>query len=508
MDNKKTRKRRAIIACIVYMIMIVFGSLCLYLKKFVNLEPAYIFNIGVDLTGLFIGFVLHICCLIDEQKEGNSNRYFLYLLNVSYLGLFTDLMAWIVNNNPDYKMLNLIDNTLYYMCMPIAALFFWLFITTLIGKKTPLTDKITTAMRIFALIAIITRIINIFTGMYFIIDKDGAYQRATYYPISMLFAYFTLFVSMGYLIKERKSLQQHQFVALILYIIAPLVSAITTMGIYGLSISYGVLEIILLLMYCVVNITQGKEKAASEKELAVATSIQENVLPHVFPPYPDRNEFDLYASMTPAKEVGGDFYDFFLVDDSHLALVIADVSGKGVPAALFMMITKALLKSRLQAGDSPGTALANVNNALLEDDQDSMFVTVWAMVLDLKTGEGIVANAGHEHPAIRKNNGLYELVKYDHSIPVAIMEDMAFKEHHFKMAVGDCLFVYTDGVPEATNLDKQLFGEERMLDALNIKPDGSLKETLENVFNSVSEFCEGAVQSDDLTLLALRYLGK
>ena len=242
-------------------------------------------------------------------------------------------------------------------------------------------------------------------------------------------------------------------------------------------------------------------------ELDMAKSIQESQLPSIFPPYPNRPDFDIYASMTPAREVGGDFYDFFLVDDDHLCLVIADVSGKGVPAALFMMISKILIKNRIMNGEPPGMALENVNRQLQEGGETDMFVTVWLCLLDIRTGKGIVANAGHEHPALRRAGGKYELLVYRHSPALGMMPDMVFAEHEFQMRSGDSLFVYTDGVPEATDAHNEMFGTDRMLEALNADPDASVEAILASVRNSVNAFVKEAEQFDDLTMLCLEYKG-
>ena len=252
-------------------------------------------------------------------------------------------------------------------------------------------------------------------------------------------------------------------------------------------------------------ITAEKERIGAE--LNVATQIQADMLPRIFPAFPERKEFDLYASMTPAKEVGGDFYDFFLVDDDHIALVMADVSGKGVPAALFMVIAKTLIKNRAQMGDSPAEALKNVNEQLCEGNDAELFVTVWLAVIDIRTGKGLAANAGHEHPAIRHADGSFELLKYRHSPAVATMDGIRFKEHEFTLNPGDCLFVYTDGVPEATNAENVLFGEERMLSALNKEPGAAPEKILSNVHSAIKEFVGEAPQFDDITMLGFSYAG-
>ena len=253
------------------------------------------------------------------------------------------------------------------------------------------------------------------------------------------------------------------------------------------------------------KVTAEKERIGAE--LNVATQIQADMLPRIFPPFPDRSEFDLYASMTPAKEVGGDFYDFFLVDEDHLCLVMADVSGKGVPAALFMVIAKTLIKNRAQLGESPAEILKNVNEQLCEGNEAELFVTVWLAIIEISTGRGMAANAGHEHPAIRRADGSYELVVYRHSPAVAMMEGIRFQEHSFELRPGDRLFVYTDGVPEATDAQNELFGAERMLAALNRDPAAEPRQLLANVRAEIDAFVGSAPQFDDITMLSLYYFG-
>lgn len=255
------------------------------------------------------------------------------------------------------------------------------------------------------------------------------------------------------------------------------------------------------------------QKAETEKtqrlstELDLASNIQTNTLPRIFPAYPERKEFALHASMTPAKEVGGDFYDFFFVDDDHIALVMADVSGKGIPAALFMMVSRTLIKNRAQMGGSPSEILYDVNNQLCEGNVADLFVTVWLAILEISTGKGMAANAGHEHPALRRAGGEFELVKYKHSLAVAAMEGMVFKEHEFELKPGDTLFVYTDGVAEASREDHTLFGPDRMLQALNKDPDAAPDRLLTNVMEGIQEFVQEAEQFDDITMLSLKYFG-
>ncbi len=254
------------------------------------------------------------------------------------------------------------------------------------------------------------------------------------------------------------------------------------------------------------RVTAEKERIGAE--LSVATQIQADMLPRIFPPFPDRKEFDIYATMTPAKEVGGDFYDMFLVDDNHLALVIADVSGKGVPAALFMVIAKTLIKDRAQMGVSPSEVLSLVNEQLCEGNEAELFVTVWLAIIEISTGKGLAVNAGHEHPALKHKDGQWELVQYKHSPAVATMEGMKFKQHEFTLNPGDYLYVYTDGVTEATNAKNELFGNDRLLASLNREPNATPNKLLKNVKEDIDSFVADAPQFDDITMMGIAWYGR
>lgn len=249
------------------------------------------------------------------------------------------------------------------------------------------------------------------------------------------------------------------------------------------------------------------EKQRLDTELRLATNIQAGMLPDKFPAFPERNDFDIYASMTPAKEVGGDFYDFFMIDENRLGIVMADVSGKGVPAALFMMHSKILLKSYTMMKQTPKAALEEVNRQICENNPEEMFVTVWLGVLDLRTGMFTAANAGHEKPAVKQADGHFELLKDKHGIMVGYMDGIRFKEYELQLTKGAKLFLYTDGVAEATDSNEKLFGTDRMIEALRTAEDKSPKEILAAVDAAVDKFVGEAPQFDDLTMLCIEYKG-
>ena len=249
------------------------------------------------------------------------------------------------------------------------------------------------------------------------------------------------------------------------------------------------------------------EKERLGAELEVATRIQENSLPQEFPPFPDRHEFDIFASMKPAKEVGGDLYDFFLIDDDHLGLVIGDVSGKGVPAALFMMVATYLIHHAATGDLSPARVLQNVNHQLCSRNPEEMFVTVWLGVLEISTGIIKAANAGHEYPALKKTGESFELVKDPHGLVLGGLDGARYKEYELQLTPGSKLFVYTDGLMEARNPENEMFGKERVLDALHSIEEGTIQEILDTVRDRVLEFNGDAPQFDDLTMLGIQYNG-
>ena len=253
------------------------------------------------------------------------------------------------------------------------------------------------------------------------------------------------------------------------------------------------------------SVTAENERITTE--LSLATRIQADMMPNIFPPFPERNEFDIFASMKPAREVGGDFYDFFLVDNDHLCMVMADVSGKGVPAALFMMASKIVLASYAMMGLSASEILNKANQALCANNQEEMFVTVWIGILEISTGKLTAANAGHEYPTLRHQDGKFELVKDRHGFVIGGMAVARYQAYELQLEPGSKLFVYTDGVPEATNGEGRMFGTERMLTALNEDPGASPDQILKNVNSAVSAFVDKAEQFDDLTMLCLDYKG-
>jgi len=253
------------------------------------------------------------------------------------------------------------------------------------------------------------------------------------------------------------------------------------------------------------KVTREQEKTSTE--LNVAATIQADMLPNTFPPFPDKKEFSIYALMNPARRVGGDFYDFFMIDDTHLCLVIADVSDKGVPAALFMVISKTLVKQRAEYGGTPAEILYEVNNKLCQDNSSVQFVTIWLMILDITTGKGMAANAGHETPLVRRYGQQFELLNDVHTMPIAAIPNAEFRDYELNLNPGDALFVYSDGATDATDPSQNRFSSSGILDALNTVKENDPKIMIDTVVKAIDDFAKGTPPFDDTTMLALCYHG-
>ena len=485
-------------------------------------------NLTIIILWSFSAVIAFIFCLImsaltltPKYSKGKMIIGCLIGFLVDFVLVFTSYMI-----NPMVDVMNAIGQ-----CIILVVVLILLYQDTLENKAfTGMTMSLASSVSIFLFCGTTDQIIGGPLGMFDPVMGPYTVRNIIFFSSLKVIALTVVGILYFFLLRKKfRDMLFHAEGQMKRYLIAP---AFSIIGFYVITIVSTAKQILptdiyfvpLFLTVCTIFIveyiqifssvrwTAEAKKAEQEKErigaeLNVATQIQADMLPRIFPAFPERTEFDLFASMSPAKEVGGDFYDFFLIDDDHIGLVMADVSGKGVPAALFMVIAKTLIKNRAQMGGSPAEVLSYANDQLCEGNEAELFVTVWFATIQISTGKGLAANAGHEHPAIRRKDGSFELVKYRHSPAVATLEGIRFKEHEFTLNPGDSLYVYTDGVTEATNKDDVLFGTDRMLDALNKKPDSDPKTLLETVRSDIDDFVGTAPQFDDITMLGFKYLG-
>ena len=510
--NSRRFRIRAWVGSLIFLLgfaLAIGGVLFLHVEQ---LTPIFIINISMDLCAMVLGYILFICAVIDKQWNGDNLDYFLMMIVTVFVGLYADMICWLTDGKPEYRILCIAANTIFYCVTPIVAYLFWRYVLTFLNVEKEKSFKFDVAFRIGLSLAIFIRILNPFFGYLFTVDESGTYHRSPSFILAYIYSFAVTILTLILVVFARKRFKKFQIVALFIYTLVPVAVGIVSIFVYGLSLLCPVYMTTLLLIYCILNVAQGQEKSVAENELRMASVIQDNMLPSTFPPYPDRHEFDIFASMTPAKEVGGDFYDFFLIDDDHMALVIADVSGKGIPAALYMMVCKSLIKSQtiaLGVNGSTSQILINVNDQLSSNNKMNMFVTVWLGIVTLSTGELTYSNAGHEYPIFKRGDEPFTVLKEKHSPPLGCMEGIRYKEFKTRIDPGDIIFLYTDGVAEATNRDNELFGLDRMLESLNDKSKGD-RSAVDIDFDmkySVDLFVKGAPQFDDLTMLTFKYYG-
>lgn len=507
--GKKHSQLSTILGSLFFVMVIVLGIFLFDVVRSQNILPLMsLVNITADICSMALGYVLFLVSTIDSSRNRKNLTVYLLLLIACFNSSFLDEICWLVDGNPSLAYVNAIANTFYYMAAPVMTFLFWRYVISYLDLKQREIRIVNVFMALGLLGAIILRIVNLGFGFYFYISADGQYHRGPLYLLSDLYAYSGMILTLFLVFLARKRFKTYQIVILYLYAFFPLAAGILAIFTFGLSISSPVIMLVLLLMYCVLNVIQSRERSISDNELHMATTIQIGMLPHIFPPFPDRQEFDLHASMNPAKEVGGDFYDFYMPDDNHLVITIADVSGKGIPAALMMMVTKTLIKNRgLTDFRDCAKILASVNDQFCENNELDMFVTVYIGVLTLSTGEYRYANAGHEYPAISRGGNRFELVKEHHSPPLGCMEGITYEEHKTILSPGDIIYLYTDGVTEANDNKHELFGEQRMISALNLPFNGDVTLLNKNVSDSILRFSGGTEQFDDITMLSLKYNG-
>ena len=476
----------------------------------------------IDLINcLFIAAGIGVCglCFLQitssHHLEKKVRQYFQFFFVMIIIYISTHLARELMNGLPGGGVRIALYTVTFIEIMTAGFMAHMMSLLVLtVTKPGKSSQKLFIILFVLLIIHAAIIITGAFTNMIYHFDDANVYHRSALYLLSNLSPVIMLIIDMVLLIRYPRSANRSVMIAFWIYMLAPVIAIIIQ------SFSSGIQFIIFatvgsaVYMFSVIvrslnrrYAKQQMESSRLETELNMATKIQADMLPSIYPAFPERPEFDIYASMDPAKEVGGDFYDFFLVDDDHLCMVMADVSGKGVPAALFMMASKIILQNNAKLGKSPAQILTDANAAICSNNREEMFVTVWLGILELSTGKLTAANAGHEYPVMRKANGQFELVKDKHGFVIGGMEGLRYKEYELQMEPGSKLFLYTDGVPEATNSEDKLFGTERMLEALNKDASAMPKSILAQVRSDVDGFVKDAEQFDDLTMLCLEYRG-
>jgi len=459
----------------------------------------YLYNAGIDSIGSLICAALFYGCM---RQDGSGIKFFRSLIILVCASFVINEVTCYSAFVPEMRILCFVFCMLSKLTDLAMIYLFYMYVRETLGFEGKLAKIAKILIPVTLIVQALFLLANIITPVTFTVDAAGVYQSTDISLIEDIALIVTSVLTTVMIFMSHNPFSQKA--AALTFIFLPLIEYVIIEASFGEASQYGTILMSLIIMYCVISNYKSQKLAATETELNMATEIQTGSLPTVFP---DRPEFDIHASMDPAKEVGGDFYDFFMIDDDHLALVIADVSGKGIPAALFMMSSKIYIGDHATMGGSPAEILERVNKLVCANNKAHMFVTVWLGILEISTGKLTTASAGHEYPIINVN-GKYELIKDKHGLAIGAMEFEKYTDTEIQLKAGDSIFVYTDGVAEATDAKNQFFGTERTVEALNSIPAGSSqREVLFGVRAAVDAFVKDAPQFDDLTMLGLRYNG-
>ena len=486
----------------VSLLLFALSVLWCILRGFGGMETTWVFNIGTDIVSIAICAVIYCGCMMDSNGVSENSALFTTLVLVNAFALFFDVTSWVLQGVAALAFWGRVANALLYANGTVVIYLFWCYVTSTLEMESRRMKVVKTSMNILLLPDVLIKLANIFWPIYFIVDEAGVYRRSDYFIFSYLYLGIVMYTCVVELIGSKVPLRQKTVA--VSFIAIPVLDQLLISRHFGMSTQYSSTLLSIVLIYGVLFADRGKSLAATENELKTAAGIQTNMLPVVFP---DRSDFELFACMDPAREVGGDFYDYYQIDDDHLCLMIADVSGKGVPAALFMMSSMIILQNYALQGLSPSEILETANERICANNKEEMFVTVWLGILDLRTGKLTAANAGHEYPVIRRKGAPSELMKDRHGFVLGGMAGMKYREYEILLGSGDEIFLYTDGVPEATNKKNELYGTDRLLKALDRAKGASPRELLDTVREDVDRFVGEAEQFDDLTMMALRYIG-
>ena len=475
-----------------------------------NIINIMFISAGIGVCGLSL---IHVSSGMHIRKE--AKKYFQVFFSLIIIYICMHLTRMMMDGRTELGVYTGIRIITFIEFLVSGFMIYLLSLLILyIAKPGKFGVTINRVLFIILLIHTVALLISQFTNFYYYFDEMNSYHRSRGYAMSNIMHILMLCQNIFLILKYRDKFNKKLASALWFYMIAPLVAII--LQLISAKIQFIILATVVAAVYLyfvIVRIqmeryeSQQKETTRLDTELSMATRIQAETLPNIFPPFPERDDFEIYATMNPAKEVGGDFYDFFLIDDTHLGLVMADVSGKGIPAALFMMVSKILVQNYAMMGLSPKEVLESVNKQICANNPEEMFVTVWYGCLDLMTGKLTAANAGHEYPVLKKPGESFELIKDKHGLVIGGMDGVKYKEYELQMDSGAKIFLYTDGVPEATNAENELFGTERMVKALRIMENDRPEDILGVVNAAVVDFVKEAPQFDDLTMMCVEYIG-
>ena len=469
------------------------------------MEISWEFTCGMEILGIVICIIVYYSLMQNRESYGTMTITFSALLITSAINLFTDEWSWLVQGVAERRAENVVSNVLLYINTYTMGLMFWIYAYNVLDIKTKIIKNSTRVFIILYLIAVFICILNIFVPIYFTIDEAGVYKRAAFYPLRM-FCYIAIIPGIIEILFNLKKHNRDRWIVCS-FLVLPMLAELLAFFKFGMSTKPTASMLAIILNYIIIVSKRELNIARAQGGLEIAAQIQSGVLPKDVSQLKGKKNYDIAASMTPAQEVGGDFYEYFMIDDDHIAILVADVSDKGVGSAFFAMIAKVLIRAKAElGGSSPSEIISYVNHRIVSTNEFNMFVTVWLAIIDLNTGHVEVCNAGHDYPAIMKETGGFTIEKTPHGPPIAFLPGVPFTGYSFDMKPGNRIFLYTDGLNEAKRHDGERFGTDRMLEVLNENNASSGEELISAMKNAVERFTDGEEQFDDITMLSFTFL--
>lgn len=455
----------------------------------------YLFDCGVDAMGAMICAALYFGCMKQGEEESKAFR----ALNILVSANFTlNAFMYYTLDVPENSAFTFTFCLLSKLIDLVMIYFFYQYVRKTLmfeGKLARWADKGIPVLMVLETLFILS---NIFYPVTFFIDAGGMYQNTGASAAEDIYLIVASVITAILIIRSKSP--RRQKAAALTFILLPVLNYAIALGTFGNASQYGMILMSLIIMYCIIFNDKSSKLASTQTELNMARDIQSSALPSVFP---DSEAFDLYACMSTAKEVGGDFFDFFMIDEDRLCFLIADVSGKGVPAALFMMTSKTMIKDYVMTQGSTAEIFTGVNGRLCENNEKCMFATAWIGILDIRTRTLQYTNAGHNYPVLQRKGQPCELLKEVHGLFLGGMEFTQYRQDEIHLEPGDRLLLYTDGIVEAHNQTDKLYGNGRLQVMLENTRDCPGKQAAERILGDVNDFATGVAQFDDITMLIL-----
>ena len=495
---KKLKENRAIFG-LVFIIAAALFVLAFSTPFFTEKRLApYLYNAGIDSIGALICAALYYGCLRQDEPGIRLFRTLIVLVCSCFV---VNEVACFTVSVPEYR------NVCFAFCLlskllDLAMIYlFYLYVRETLGLEGKLANIAKILIPVLLIIQAIVLLANIITPVTFTITAEGAYQNTDLSLIEDIALAVTSVLTTVMILMSHNPFSQKA--AALTFIFLPLIEYAVIGAHFGEASQYGIILMSLIIMYCVISIVKSKILEATQTDLQIASKIQTDALPPAAPEFEDHPAVNLRCSMNTAKEVGGDFYDYFPIDENRVCFLIADVSGKGTPAALFMMTAKTMIKDYALTHGSTAEIFTAVNARLCENNEEGMFATAWIGILDARTMTLQYTNAGHNYPVLLRRGKTCEPLETVHGLFLAGLEFTEYRQDEIVLEQGDRLFLYTDGVTEAHDRTNALYGMERLESVLESTKDSPGEQVLGSVLDDINGFAKGAPQFDDITMVVL-----